>query len=274
MRIGIIGFGVVGKALNELLEKSGHDMILYDEFISGIRGPDQRRAINSCELAFVAVPTPENPDGSANIAAIESVLSWLKVPACIKSTMPPGTTQNFRESGFNRLCYSPEYLGETLWHRWGKNAAHDFLIVGGERDTCDLVIHAIQQTIGPELRCFVTDSTTAELCKHMVNSFLATKVAFVNQFFDLAQMFEVDFNELRELWLADDRIGRSHTMVTEERGFRGKCLPKDLIAIIRAADKFGGAPFLDAVDKYNDLVCRKSDSIREVSQTEAAECAS
>jgi hypothetical protein len=103
---------------------------------------------------------------------------------------------------------------------------------------------------------------TAELCKYMENTFLATKVAFVNQFYDLAQVYGVNYNELRELWLADERIGRSHTIVTEERGYRGRCLPKDIAAIIQAAKPFGGAPLLEAIDRYNDEVCRRADETR------------
>jgi UDPglucose 6-dehydrogenase len=96
----------------------------------------------------------------------------------------------------------------------------------------------------------------------MENSFLATKVAFVNQFYDLAKAFNVNYHELRELWLADERIGRSHTIVTEERGYRGRCLPKDVAALISAARNVGGAPLLEAVDSYNDEVCRRVDAKR------------
>jgi UDP-glucose 6-dehydrogenase len=96
----------------------------------------------------------------------------------------------------------------------------------------------------------------------MENAFLATKVAFVNQFYDLARAYGVNYNELREVWLADERVGRSHTMVTEERGYRGRCLPKDMAAIIHAARMVGGAALLEAVDRYNDEVCRTADKNR------------
>lgn len=70
---------------------------------------------------------------------------------------------------------------------------------------------------------------SAELCKLMENSFIATKVMFCNEFYDLANKVGVDWNELREIWLADPRVGRSHTYVyPQNRGFSGKCLPKDL----------------------------------------------
>jgi UDP-glucose 6-dehydrogenase len=72
----------------------------------------------------------------------------------------------------------------------------------------------------------------------------------------------VDYHELREIWLADERIGRSHTIVTEERGYRGRCLPKDVAAIIHASRLLGGAPLLEAIDRHNDEACRRADAAR------------
>ncbi|HET7099806.1 MAG TPA: hypothetical protein VFJ52_01540, partial [Terriglobia bacterium] len=122
-----------------------------------------------------------------------------------------------------------------------------------------LVIRAYQQFLGPSPHYYITNAKTAELCKYMENAFLATKVAFANQFYDIAQGLGVDYDELRELWLADDRVGRSHTIVTAERGYRGRCLPKDISSIIHVATQSGGAPLLEAVVRFNDEVCRKAD---------------
>ena len=94
-------------------------------------------------------------------------------------------------------------------------------------------------------------------------SFLAMKVAFVNQFYDVAQNLGVDFDALRTVWLADPRIGASHTQVTRERGFRGRCLPKDISALVTAMAPLGGAPLLEQVMAYNLEVCERSDRPRE-----------
>ncbi|MCI0352896.1 MAG: hypothetical protein L0Z53_26035, partial [Acidobacteriales bacterium] len=102
------------------------------------------------------------------------------------------------------------------------------------------------------------------------NCFLATKVAFVNQFYDIASTLGVNFDELRELWLADARIGRSHTLVTEERGFRGRCLPKDMRALISLMRQNGGAPLLEAVLDYNAEVCKAADRQAEEPERQAA----
>jgi UDP-glucose 6-dehydrogenase len=101
-----------------------------------------------------------------------------------------------------------------------------------------------------------TDARTAELTKYMENAFLAMKVAFCNEFYDLAGSIGVDYNELRELWLLDQRVGRSHTWVhPDDRGFGGECLPKDLEALLRAVEEAGTpSGLLHAVARSNELV--------------------
>ncbi len=268
MTLGIIGYGVVGKALAQVFryDTGNADLVIYDKYVKGMNSPRQRAALQECDLVFIAVPTPEGPDGSCDLSAIEEVASWVSPVMCVKSTVPPGTVDRLAAKTGKTICFSPEYVGETLWHPLKGIASHGFVIVGGEKSACKLVIQAYQQYLGPMPRYFITDAKTAELCKYMENAFLATKVAFVNQFYDLAQGFGVDYNELRELWLADERVGRSHTIVTAERGYRGRCLPKDMASIIHAAKQAGGAPFLEAVDRFNDEICRKADEANSAAQ--------
>jgi UDPglucose 6-dehydrogenase len=261
MKLGIVGYGIVGKALAHVFRYEGGnpDLLIYDKFVKGMNSPRRRAALQECDLVFVAVPTPEGPDGRCDLSAIEEVVAWVKPVMCVKSTVPPGTVDRLAAQTGKTICFSPEYVGETTWHPLKGIESHGFIIVGGERSACKLVIEAYQQFLGPVPHYYMTDAKTAELCKYMENAFLATKVAFVNQFYDIAQGLGVDYNELRELWLADDRIGRSHTIVTAERGYRGRCLPKDMASIIHAARQIGGAPLLEAVDCFNDEVCRKVD---------------
>jgi len=78
----------------------------------------------------------------------------------------------------------------------------------------------------------------AELIKYMENSFLATKVTFVNEYYDIVTRYGADWHRVREGWLLDGRIGRPHTTVfRDRRGYSGKCLPKDVQAITRAAEE-------------------------------------
>jgi len=262
--IGIVGYGVVGKALGKLFgyESGNPDLRIYDKHLADMNTESSRAAIQECDVVFVAVPTPEAPDGSCDLSAVEETVSWVRPPMCLKCTIPPGTVDRLVKATGKHICFSPEYVGETRWHPWKGIETHGFVIVGGEKSLCDLVVRIYQRFLGPLVRYYMTDAKTAELCKYMENAFLASKVAFVNQFFDLAEAFDVNFNELREVWLADERIGRSHTIVTEERGYRGRCLPKDMAAIIHATRQVGGAPLLEAVDRYNDEVCRQVDAKR------------
>lgn len=261
MRIGIVGYGVVGKALGRLFgyEAGKSGVEVYDKHTVGLGGTERQKAVQHCDLVFVAVPTVEKADGSCDLSAVEEVVSWVNPPMCLKSTVPPGTVDRLARQTGKPIAFSPEYVGETPWHPWKGIESHGFVIVGGEKPLCERVVRAYQEVLGPLVRYVMTDAKTAELCKYMENAFLATKVAFVNQFYDLAQGFGVSFEALRELWLLDERIGRSHTIVTDERGYRGRCLPKDMAAIIHAARQVGGAPLLEAVDRYNDDLCRRAD---------------
>jgi UDP-glucose 6-dehydrogenase len=87
----------------------------------------------------------------------------------------------------------------------------------------------------------------------MENSFYAVKVMFCNEFFDIARAHGVQYQELREIWLADPRISRDHTFVyPENRGFSGKCLPKDVSAIIKSTTGKGYVPrLLETVMRLN-----------------------
>jgi len=89
----------------------------------------------------------------------------------------------------------------------------------------------------------------------MENCFYAVKVMFCNEFFDIARVHGVDYNELREIWLADPRISRDHTFVyPDNRGFSGKCLPKDVSAIIHSCRRHGLEPkLLEAAMDINDV---------------------
>lgn len=268
MRIGLVGFGVVGHALARLFG-SEEELAIYDKFRRGYNSAAHRTAVDTTDLTFVAVPTPEAPDGSADISQVEEVASWVQAPMCIKSTVPPGTTDMLAHKYGKAICFSPEYVGETTWHPFKAVESHGFVIVGGPREAALRVLRAYQERLGPEPRYWLTKAKTAEMAKYMENCFLATKVAFTNQFFDLARALDIDFNELRELWLQDGRIGRSHTLVTAERGFGGRCLPKDLAAVVALARRLGGAPLLEAVQRYNREVRAQNAAAPAVALTAA-----
>lgn len=112
----------------------------------------------------------------------------------------------------------------------------------------------MQKFMHADTKFYQTDLKTAELVKYMENSWLATKVTFCNEFYEIAKTLDVDYNELRELWLADKRINRSHTLVyPDKRGFSGKCLPKDISAIVKKLEEIGYEPkFIKKILEENE----------------------
>ncbi len=225
-KILIVGFGNVGQHLAEYFP-SAH----YVDADNVVRSVKTRCAVvpdaENYDLGFICVPTPEGEDGCCDLSIVwdawnlwgERARAW-----CLKSTVEPGTTARLGE----RVCFSPEYLGETVGHPLTHADRETFVILGGPRWVTQAFADLWTLVTNSYTRIYQTDSKTAELVKLMENSWIATKVAFCNQFYDIANMAGVDWHELRELWLADPRVSRSHTYVyPQNRGFGGKCLPKD-----------------------------------------------
>jgi UDPglucose 6-dehydrogenase len=247
VRVGIVGVGAVGQGMRQLFP----DAAVYD----APKGLGSREAINACEVAFVCVPTPRAPDGTCDTSIVEEVVDWLETPVIvIRSTVSVGTTRRLAEKYDKRVVFQPEYgPAETPDHPFHDLRNVRWIILGGERDDCVRAARAWKTVYSSDIRLLYTTPETAELCKYMENAFLATKVTFCNEFFDIAGLFGVDYDELRELWLQDPRIGRSHTFVfPESRGFGGRCLPKDLEELLSAARAQGYEPrLMGAVQEAN-----------------------
>lgn len=273
MRIGICGMGHVGKAMERFFRRSPANQIYaYDKFIPGLNTEAQQDAVNKSDLTFVAVPTPSDSDGFCDTSEVENAVRWIETPICLKSTVVPGTVDRLREISNKRIAISPEYIGESPAHPWSEVDSSGFVILGGDEEVIQLVIQAYRTCSRGPMQIKRTTARSAELCKYMENCFLATKVVFVNQFFDIASSLDIDFEELRHLWLMDTRIGESHTKVTSERGFSGRCLPKDLLALITHMRSKGGAPLLKSIFDYNESLRRhRRASIARVPSSEAGD---
>ena len=245
MKISILGHGVVGQAVERLL-KPQYELVIYDP-----KYPDSKKdSVNSCELAIVCVPTNAKKDGSCDTSIVEEVLGWVKTPlVLIKSTVPPEFLERIKRPG---LCFSPEVIGESTYFTpyWKyphptEMKYHDFMIIGGEREDCTKIIEFFLPVLGPSCRYMKTDLKTAALAKYMINSWGATKVTFCNEWYEIAKAQGVDYQELRELFLLDGRAERMHTFVhSENRGFGGKCFPKDVNALVRFSAAAGYEPEL------------------------------
>ncbi|MDP2692283.1 MAG: hypothetical protein Q8O88_01425 [bacterium] len=255
-KIGIVGYGVVGKHLHERILSMGrganHELFIYDPAYPNYTNQDD---INKCDLVFVAVPTPQGQKGECDISIVEDVIGWLTVPIIvIRSTIEVGTTDILKSKFNKKIIFQPEFLGETADHPMNKDTSH--IVLGGNREDTQVVADFYQTIYNAYTKIMQTDAKTAELLKYMRNSFLAMKVIFCNEFFDVANAVGVDYHELRELFILDPRITPSHTFVYPiNRGYGGKCFPKDVKALISLAEVAStDVTLIRAVDKKNEAL--------------------
>lgn len=244
--IAIIGHGYVGKAIEDFF-KEKYAITIFDP----AQGFADKDAVNKADLAVICVPTNMLSSGEADLSALNETFSWITTPLLLlKSTVPPGTTERLIKTyDFeDRLAFSPEYIGEGGYpvpHWEGvphptDMKLHRTFIFGGKPTTIERILPFFTKVRGPFAEYRITDPTTAELTKYMENAWIATKVTFCNELYDIARVHGVSYDELRELWLTDGRVGRSHTLVyPDKRGFEGKCIPKDTNALYLAAKHQG-----------------------------------
>lgn len=239
VKVAIVGAGAVGLGMAKLFPNA----VLFDE----PKGVGTRAEVNTCDIAFVSVPTPQSADGECDTSIVEDVVSWLETPTiALRSTVSVGTTRRLATTYRKDVVFQPEYgPAETPDHPFNDLRNVRWIILGGEVEPAKRALRAWQDVYSSDITVRFTTWEAAELAKYMENAFLALKVTFCNEFFEIAQRLGVDYDELRELWLMDPRMGRTHSWVLpDKRGYGGKCLPKDLEALIRTAEGAGHDPRL------------------------------
>jgi UDPglucose 6-dehydrogenase len=157
----------------------------------------------------------------------------------IKSTIPPGTTERLnKECEHIQLVFNPEFLTEANFIEDFKN--QDRIIIGGPRPASTKVRQLFYKAF-PNARIIKTSSTIAEMVKYMTNTFLATKVSFANEMYQICDMLGIDYDKVVEYATHDERLGKSHWSVPGpdgHYGFGGSCFPKDINALIKVAEKW------------------------------------
>lgn len=247
MKAAIVGLGYVGTAMNKLFTQA----VIYDE----PKGIGSRGEVNACDIAFICVPTPKGESGACDTSIVEDVLPWLDTDVIvIRSTVPAGFTEKMKAKTGKHIVFQPEYLGETANHPYADLSKRTWITLGGDPEDAAKVVQLYRTVYSFDITINIVDSRTAELAKYMENCFLAAKVTFCNEFYDIAQKLGVDYSQLRETVLLDERIGSSHTIVyPDNRGYGGKCFPKDVAALIAQAEELGvDATFMKAVQEKNE----------------------
>tara|TARA_Y100001973_G_scaffold2777_1_gene4241 strand:- start:3123 stop:3989 length:867 start_codon:yes stop_codon:yes gene_type:complete len=248
-KLGVIGQGYVGSAVKEGFNKY-FDVKSFDrdESKSNFKTMDSF-FVWLGQYVFVCVPTPMNKNGSCNTDIVESVVKELDTLAkshkrkpsetivIIKSTIPPGTTERLDETYKNiKVCFSPEFLTEANFIDDFKN--QNRIIIGGNRFTNTKIKSDIFVKAFPDATIVKTSSTIAEMVKYTTNCFLATKVSFANEVFEVCERLDVDYDKVVEYATYDERLGKSHWAVPGpdgHYGFGGSCFPKDINALIDVA---------------------------------------
>jgi UDP-glucose 6-dehydrogenase len=178
----------------------------------------------------------------------------------IKSTVPPGTTDAVRAKYGLRATFSPEYIGESKYynpHFPSRMIEAPWFTVGGAPEDTARVVEILMTVGGPTKRYHQCTALVAEIAKYMENNFYANKICFCYEFSEICHAYGVDYNAVREAWLQDPRINNMHTAVFagNDVPFSGKCLPKDLAAMISAAESVGyRADLLRAVATANTRI--------------------
>ena len=133
------------------------------------------------------------------------------------------------------IVFQPEYYGETPNHPYA-----DLRTRGGAAEDTEAVAGFYRGVYSGDVTILQSDSGSAELAKYMTNAFLAAKVIFCNEMYDIAARCGISYEEARRLWLADGRIGESHTRgFPDDRGYGGSCFPKDVRALLFTAQSAG-----------------------------------
>jgi len=242
-KIGIIGNGFVGNSIAFGFSPT-HEIRIHDK--------DPKRNLNTlqevleCDFIFVAVPTPMNLDGSNNLDIVEQALEEINNQnktdniIILKSTMIPGTMRILKDKyPYLNLVFNPEFLTE-------RTAKLDFLtqariVLGGDPGKTYKVKQLFEERF---MHCYVieTDTTTAEMIKYMNNVFFASKVSIMNEFKQVCDKVDANWEVALKGFAADGRIGDSHLNVPGpdgKMGFGGSCFPKDINAFITLAKELG-----------------------------------
>ena len=245
MKIGIAGYGYVGKAITECIGDR-HEVLISD--------PAQGHYANLkyADAIIVCVSTPRRPDGSCLMDNVFEVIEAAhNVPILIKSTISLEGWRMLRDTFSKKsLTFSPEFLRAETASEDFKNT-HTVLIGGNDTQYwstffVELLGSVSVTTANPE------DLITA---KYARNSYLALKVTYFNQLYDFCKEAGANFDEVRKHVADDVRIGHSHSKVTQERGFGGHCFPKDVDSLVHQAKGYGvELSLLEEAVKYNSKI--------------------
>ncbi len=296
MKVAVIGTGYVGLVVGACLAEAGNDVVCADvdeEKIAGLKRnripiyepgleplvvrnqaegrlrftTDVGGAVEASEVVFIAVGTPPNEDGSADLRHVLEVArivgDHMNSPKVVitKSTVPVGTAARVKETIASRtkerfyVCSNPEFLKEGA-------AVEDFMkpdrvVIGVESPEAQQIL---TELYAPFVRTgnplIFMDIASAELTKYAANAMLATRISFMNQIAELCEKVGADITLVRKGIGSDRRIGPA--FLFPGPGYGGSCFPKDVKALIRTGEEYRvSLDLLRAVEEVNRRQKRK-----------------
>lgn len=266
LRLGIVGLGFVGKAVSAAFDTDTVQQFVIDPAINNNTMDGLAEFLP--HLTFVCVPTPAAADHTVDVSTVETVLEQFEDAECsgtlvLKSTITPDHLVRLSKRHWFPMVYNPEFLREA-------HAVADFVdpamqILGGSWHDCV----AVEQAYTTHSRVkvvptFKTDVITASLLKYTINSWLATKVVFMNQVHQLhaASGALSTWEQFTDMLQRDSRVGHSHLQVPGPDGalgFGGHCFPKDTAALVEYAQKTGAPQDLVCAAREINNILRNSD---------------
>ncbi|CFQ67454.1 putative nucleotide sugar dehydrogenase [Yersinia frederiksenii] len=298
MKVTVFGIGYVGLVQAAVLAEVGHDVLCIDVdankvadlqkgriaiFEPGLAplvkenyeegrlrfSTDAEAGVAHATIQFIAVGTPPDEDGAADLKYVLEVAStiakYMDAPKVIidKSTVPVGTAdkvqqriktilqQRGQEIAFN-VVSNPEFLKEGAAVADCKRPER--IVIGidtNDNGVIDLISELYEPFNRNHDRMLIMDIRSAELTKYAANGMLATKISFMNEIANIAERLGADIEKVRQGIGSDSRIG--YHFIYSGCGYGGSCFPKDIQALIRTAESCGYQPqLLQAVEQINN----------------------
>lgn len=289
MEIGVVGTGYVGLVAATCFADAGHQLIcvdsnreklallkagkvpFYEPGLEDLFNRNKKRmkfeadvaaAAKGADLIFIAVGTPELPDGSADMEptfrALEQICThangarWI----VLKSTVPIGTAEKAQSYCSQNCRFPVEIISNPEFLRQGA-ALEDFLrpdrvVIGCRSEKArELMREVYEPFLRGKGRFIAMDNTSAETVKYAANSFLALKISFINELALLADKIGADIESVKEGFTSDNRINPA--FFNPGIGYGGSCFPKDVRALIHTAKQAGlDLKLLEAADEVNE----------------------
>ena len=257
MTIGFIGQGYIGKHYADDFEDRGFSVVRYS-----LEEPyrENKQRIPSCDIVFIAVPTPTTQNGS-DVTIVEEALNLVgegKI-AVIKSTMLPGTTRKLADKFAGKyLLHSPEFLSKQTAAHDARNPKRNIIGIPRDDDAHREKAAVLLSILPAAPFSTVLSSTESEFLKYVNNTFFYTKIVYMNVLYDLSHKLGCDWNLMRPAIAAEPWIGDMHIDPIHKtgRGAGGICFIKDYAAFVQHAREFlsedeYALALLEAIEKKN-----------------------